>query len=63
MADKVKKGTWNLYEQKGDVLERKNKSCPKCGNGHFMAKHSNRTTCGGCGYTEFSTKKKEEKKD
>lgn len=55
MADKksAKKGIWNLYEKKGDSLERKNKSCPKCGSGHFMAKHANRFVCGGCNYSEF----------
>ena len=27
------KGAWKLYEKKGEKLERKNKSCPKCGTG------------------------------
>ena len=49
-----KKGKWNLYEKKGDKIERKNKSCPKCGQGTFMAKHSSRLYCGNCHYTEFS---------
>lgn len=51
-----KKGRWNLYEKKGDKLEKKNKSCPKCGQGTFMAKHTNRWYCGQCKYTEFSGK-------
>ncbi len=51
------KGAWKLYEKKGDKLERKNKSCPKCGQGFFMAQHEDRLYCGGCGYTEFSKKK------
>ena len=55
-AKKKLKGVWNLYEKKGDKLERKNKSCPKCGQGTFMAKHSNRWTCGSCRYTEFISK-------
>ena len=58
--EKVKKklkGRWNLYEKKGDKLERKNKSCPKCGQGTFMAKHSNRWTCGACKYCEFISSK------
>ena len=50
------KGRWNLYQKSGDKLERKNKSCPKCGQGTFMAKHANRWTCGACKYTEFSSK-------
>ena len=51
------KGAWKLFEKKGDKLERKNKSCPKCGTGFFMAAHKDRSTCGGCGYTEYSKKK------
>ena len=50
------KGIWTLFEKKGDKIERKNKSCPKCGTGFFMAPHENRNTCGGCGYTEFKKK-------
>jgi len=52
------KGAWKLYEKKGDKLERKNKSCPKCGQGFFMAQHKDRLYCGGCGYTEFQKQKK-----
>lgn len=47
------KGRWNLYEKSGDKITRKNKSCPKCGSGTFMAKHANRLTCGSCKYVEF----------
>ena len=39
-------------KKKGDKIERKNKFCPKCGPGFFMAKHKDRTTCGKCGYME-----------
>lgn len=52
------KGAWKLYEMKGGKLERKNKSCPKCGQGFFMAQHQDRLYCGGCGYTEFQKKAK-----
>ena len=31
----------------------KNKTCPKCGPGVFLAEHGNRSACGKCGYTEF----------
>ena len=41
------------YEVKGDKVTRKKPVCPKCGPGVFMATHANRTSCGGCGYTEF----------
>ena len=47
-----------LYEIKGDRLTRKNKFCPKCGQGIFLAKHGNRLTCGKCGYSEFLKKEK-----
>jgi len=52
----AKKGRWNLYEKAGDKLTRKNRTCPKCGSGTFMAKHANREFCGQCGYTEFLKK-------
>ncbi|MBS3114777.1 30S ribosomal protein S27ae [Candidatus Woesearchaeota archaeon] len=50
-------GRWKLYQVSGNKVERKNKSCPKCGSGTFMAKHSNRWTCGTCKYCEFITNK------
>lgn len=42
----------NAYEVQGDKLVRKNKPCPKCGPGVFLAKHKGREACGKCGYTE-----------
>ena len=41
------------YSVSGGKLERKNKTCPKCGTGFIMADHKNRISCGKCGYTEF----------
>lgn len=55
-AKKKLTGIWKLYNKAGDKLERKNKSCPKCGSGVFMAKHSSRWTCGQCHYVEFLSK-------
>ena len=52
-AKKKEKGLWTLFEKSGEVIKRKNKSCPKCGKGYFLALHKNRLTCGKCGYTEF----------
>lgn len=46
------KGT--AYDAKGDKVERKKPSCPKCGPGVFMATHKDRVSCGCCGYTEFN---------
>jgi ubiquitin-small subunit ribosomal protein S27Ae len=40
------------YSVSGGKLERKNKTCPKCGTGTFLAKHKNRWTCGKCQYME-----------
>lgn len=42
----------NNYEVSGGALRRKNKFCPKCGDGVFMAQHKKRITCGKCGYME-----------
>ena len=35
-----------------DKATRKNKFCPKCGPGVFLAKHKNRHVCGKCHYME-----------
>jgi len=42
-----------LYTISGEKAVRKNKFCPKCGAGTFMAAHSNRVVCGKCHYVEF----------
>lgn len=47
-ASKISK----VYEVSGNSLKRKNKYCPKCGNGVFMADHKDRWTCGKCNYME-----------
>ncbi|MBI1936015.1 30S ribosomal protein S27ae [Candidatus Woesearchaeota archaeon] len=52
-AKKKSRGKWSLYEKSGDKINRKNKSCPKCGPGTFMAKHANRWYCGTCRYVEM----------
>ena len=41
-----------IYEISGNSLKRKNKFCPKCGQGVFMGLHKDRSACGKCGYTE-----------
>ena len=48
-----------LYEVKDDSVERKRRSCPKCGPGVVLAGHKDRLRCGKCGYTEFNQKKGE----
>jgi len=53
-----KKGASGLkhtfYKIEDGRLERLRTSCPKCGAGVFLAKHSDRVSCGRCGYAEFA---------
>ena len=42
-----------LYSVSSDKLTKKNKQCPKCGPGYYMASHKDRMACGHCNYTEF----------
>jgi small subunit ribosomal protein S27Ae len=54
---KVKKPGYKIhkaYKLEGDKIVSKNKTCPKCGAGVFMAKHKDRWTCGKCAYMEKS---------
>lgn len=46
----------DAYKVEGDKVERTKPVCPKCGPGVFMAVHSDRKSCGKCGYTEFGKK-------
>lgn len=41
-----------IYEISGDSIKCKNQSCPKCGQGVYLAAHKGRSTCGRCGYME-----------
>jgi ubiquitin-small subunit ribosomal protein S27Ae len=47
---KIKKS--ERYDVSDGVIKRKNKFCPKCGAGVFMANHKDRYSCGKCGYFE-----------
>jgi small subunit ribosomal protein S27Ae len=51
-AKKKPHTVYKLYSAKGETVERKNKSCPKCGIATFMGNHKDRKVCGKCGYTE-----------
>lgn len=46
----------DYYSVTDGKVERKNKCCPKCGDGVFLAEHKDRVSCGKCGYTEFKKK-------
>lgn len=50
---KMGKMASSVYEISGSSIKRKNKTCPKCGPGNFMAAHKNRATCGKCHYSEI----------
>ncbi len=60
MAEKKKSKSlhrYKMYQVSGNKLTRKNKYCPKCGQGDYMAMHKDRMSCGKCKYTEFVGKK------
>ena len=42
-----------MYEVKDGKVSRKGQTCPRCGDGVFMAAHKDRAACGKCGYTEY----------
>lgn len=46
---------WQKYKVQGDRVTRE-KTCPKCGTGYFLAKHKDRYYCGKCGYMEILKK-------
>ncbi|MBS3060324.1 MAG: 30S ribosomal protein S27ae [DPANN group archaeon] len=33
--------------------KKKDSTCPKCGEGNFLAEHHDRLHCGKCGYTRW----------
>ncbi len=41
-----------MFDVSGDTLKKKNRTCPKCGPGVYMANHKDRATCGKCGFME-----------
>ncbi|MFH0752678.1 MAG: 30S ribosomal protein S27ae [archaeon] len=52
IKNKTPSKKYSKYKLEGGKLV-KGKSCPKCGEGIFLAEHKDRNTCGKCGYTEF----------
>ncbi len=51
-TEKKGKMASSLYDVSSGAAKRKNKQCPKCGPGVFMAEHKDRVTCGKCGFME-----------
>jgi ubiquitin-small subunit ribosomal protein S27Ae len=43
----------SLWEVKDGKVIRLNRTCPRCGEAVYLARHYNRMTCGKCGYTKF----------
>lgn len=54
---KEEKGVFALYKIDGDKVVRLRPICERCGPGYFMAEHSNRYTCGRCGFTRYKPAK------
>jgi len=50
---KKTRGLASYYKIEGGTLQRKLKTCPRCGPGIFLAEHYDRYACGKCGYAEF----------
>lgn len=55
-TSKGKVSVYKFYSIKGDRIIRDKRECPRCGKGVFMAEHTDRNTCGKCGFTEFAYK-------
>lgn len=53
MSKHEKVQIWEKYDVDGEGVTRKGESCPRCGEGVFLAEHGNRMTCGRCGFSEI----------
>ncbi|HII85897.1 TPA: 30S ribosomal protein S27ae [Candidatus Bathyarchaeota archaeon] len=52
------KGAHALYKIEGSKVARLRPTCERCGIGYFMADHSDRYTCGHCGFTRYKRAEK-----
>ncbi|MBA46285.1 MAG: 30S ribosomal protein S27ae [Euryarchaeota archaeon] len=55
MGDKWQKAKVGKYDVSSGTLVRNGEFCPRCGPGVFLANHSDRKTCGRCGYDASAT--------
>ena len=55
---KEEKGIHVLYKVENDKVVRLRPTCERCGTGYFMAEHSDRYTCGHCGFTRYKRAEK-----
>ena len=45
---------YKMYKIEGDRIVERRRSCPRCGDGIFLAVSSDRSYCGKCHFTEFN---------
>ena len=57
-AKKQEKGAHALYKIEGNKVVRTRPTCERCGTGYFMGDHSDRYTCGHCGFTRYKRAEK-----
>lgn len=55
--NKANPQVWKFYKIDGAKLMYLKKECPRCGKGVFLAEHSDRFSCGKCGFTQFKRSK------
>ena len=48
---------YKFYKVDNDKVTRLRKDCPRCCKGNFLAEHSDRLSCGKCGYADFKQSK------
>jgi len=53
VAKKQESAVHNMYKVEGDKVTRVRPTCERCGPGYFMADHTDRFTCGHCGFTRY----------
>lgn len=50
---KGRRGVFSYYKVEEQTVNRLRPFCERCGPGYFMADHSDRYTCGHCGFTRY----------
>lgn len=50
---RIEKKIFTLYKVEDAKVTRLRPICERCGLGYFMAEHSDRYTCGHCGFTRY----------